>query len=127
MDDLLYGLPEVLCHVDDILIYGTQRRSKSHRFHATLERIQTASITLNEGINVILCYISRHRGTMASLLKIKTLEEIAVQIGIVIFSIFYASSRLFFNSSNYKKSCSFCMGVTSQTPEILLYIKAIKQ
>ena len=48
MNDLLSGLPGVLCHVDDILIYGKDAAEHESRLHATLERIQAAGVTLNE-------------------------------------------------------------------------------
>ena len=47
MNDLS-GLPGVLCHVDDILIYGKYVAEHESRLHATLERIQAAGVTLNE-------------------------------------------------------------------------------
>ena len=48
MNDLLSALPEVLCHVDDILIYGKDAAEHESRLHATLERIQAAGVTVNE-------------------------------------------------------------------------------
>ena len=47
-DDLLSGLPGVLCHVDDFLIYGKDAAEHESRLHATLERIQAAGVTQNE-------------------------------------------------------------------------------
>ena len=49
MDDLLSGLSGVLCHVNDILIYSKDAAEHNSKLHATLERIQTAEITLNKG------------------------------------------------------------------------------
>ena len=47
MNDILSGLPEVLCHVDDILVFGTTTAEHGSRLNAVLERIKTAGITLN--------------------------------------------------------------------------------
>jgi len=48
MNEVLSGLPGVLCHVDDILIYGKDMAEHNSRLHATLHRIKTAGITLNK-------------------------------------------------------------------------------
>ena len=48
MDKVLSGLQGVLCHIDDILIYGKDSAEHESRLQATLERIQAAGITLNE-------------------------------------------------------------------------------
>ena len=47
MNDILSGLPGVLCHVDDILVFGTTTAEHDCRLNAVLERIKTAGITLN--------------------------------------------------------------------------------
>ena len=44
---ILCGLPGVLCHIDDILVFGTTREEHDSRFLAVLERIKAAGITLN--------------------------------------------------------------------------------
>ena len=49
MNEVLLGLPGVLCHIDDILIYGKDAAEHKSRLQATLKRIQSAGITLNEG------------------------------------------------------------------------------
>ena len=49
MNEVLLGLPGVLCHIDDILIYGKDTAKHKSRLQATLKRIQSAGITLNEG------------------------------------------------------------------------------
>ena len=38
----------ILCHVDDILVYGKDSTEHEYRLQATLKRIQAAGITLNE-------------------------------------------------------------------------------
>jgi len=48
MNNVLSGLPGVLCHVDDILVYGKDSVEHESRLQATLQRIQAAGITLNE-------------------------------------------------------------------------------
>ena len=49
MNEVLSGLSGVLCHVDDILVYGKDTAEHESRLQATLQRIQSAGITLNEG------------------------------------------------------------------------------
>ena len=47
MNDILFDLPGVLCHIDDILVFGTAREEHDSRLFAVLERIKAAGITLN--------------------------------------------------------------------------------
>ena len=47
MNDILSGLPGVLCHVDDILVFGTTPQEHDERLQAVLERIKSAGVTLN--------------------------------------------------------------------------------
>ena len=47
MSDILSDLPGVLCHIDDILVFGSTQDEHDARLHAVLERIKTAGITLN--------------------------------------------------------------------------------
>ena len=47
MNDILSGLPGVLCHIDDILVFGTTPAEHDSRLQAVLERIKSAGITLN--------------------------------------------------------------------------------
>ena len=49
MSEVLSGLPGVLCHVDDVLVFGKDRIEYDTRLQVTLKRLQTAGITLNEG------------------------------------------------------------------------------
>ena len=48
MNEVLHGLPGVLCHVDNVLVYGKDAAEHETRLHATLKRIKEAGITLNE-------------------------------------------------------------------------------
>ena len=48
MNEVLSDLPGVLCHIDDILVYGKDTAEHNTRLHATLQRIKTAGITLND-------------------------------------------------------------------------------
>ena len=47
MNDILFDLPGVLCHIDDILVFGTAGEEHDSRLFAVLERIKAAGITLN--------------------------------------------------------------------------------
>ena len=44
MNEVLLGLPGVLCHIDDILIYEKDTAEHKSRLQATLKRIQSAGI-----------------------------------------------------------------------------------
>ena len=47
MNELLQGLPGVLCQMDDILVFGKDRVEHDQRLRAALARIETAGVTLN--------------------------------------------------------------------------------
>ena len=47
MNDILSGLPGVLCHVDDILVFGATPSEHDGRLRAVFERIKDAGVTLN--------------------------------------------------------------------------------
>ena len=47
MNDILSGLPGVLCHVDDILVFGATPEEHDERLRAVIERIKGAGVTLN--------------------------------------------------------------------------------
>lgn len=47
MDDILSDLPGVLCHIDDILVFGATPSEHDERFKAVLNRIKGAGVTLN--------------------------------------------------------------------------------
>ena len=47
MNSMLEGLPGVVCHIDDILIYGKDLQEHNERLTSTLKAIQQAGLTLN--------------------------------------------------------------------------------
>ena len=47
MSKILSGLPGIVCHIDDILIYGKDQDEHDTRFRAALEAIKNAGLTLN--------------------------------------------------------------------------------
>ena len=47
MSAILGGLPGVLCHLDDILVFGKDSQEHDAHLQAVLERIRAAGITLN--------------------------------------------------------------------------------
>ena len=47
MNDILSSLPGVLCHVDDIMVFGATPEEHDKRLQAGLERIKEAGVTLN--------------------------------------------------------------------------------
>ena len=47
MNDILSGLPGILCHIDDILVFGSTPAEHEHRLQAVLSRIKAVGITLN--------------------------------------------------------------------------------
>jgi len=49
MNEILSDLPGVLCHVDDILVYGKDATEHESRLQATMKRIESAGITFNGG------------------------------------------------------------------------------
>ena len=47
MSKILSGLPGIVCHIDDILIYGKDKDEHDTRLRAALEAIKNAGLTLN--------------------------------------------------------------------------------
>ncbi|KAM9318566.1 olfactory receptor 4B13-like [Pholidichthys leucotaenia] len=47
MSVILNGLPGVVCHMDDILIWGQDQQEHNARLHIVLDKLQEAGITLN--------------------------------------------------------------------------------
>ena len=47
MNQILEGLPGVVCLIDDILIFGQDKKEHDRRLHDTLKRLQQAKVTLN--------------------------------------------------------------------------------
>lgn len=47
MSEVIEGLDGVVCHIDDVLVWGCNQEEHDARLHATLQRIEKAGITLN--------------------------------------------------------------------------------
>ena len=48
METILAGQEGVLCHIDDVLIFGHTQQEHDTRLHAALQKIQSAGVTLNK-------------------------------------------------------------------------------
>lgn len=48
MESILAGTEGVLCHMDDVLIFGRTQQEHDARLHTVLWRIQAAGVTLNK-------------------------------------------------------------------------------
>ena len=48
MNDILNGLPGVVCLIDDVLVYGSNVEEHRTRLQSVLQRIQAAGVTLNK-------------------------------------------------------------------------------
>ena len=48
MNSLLTGLEGVLCLIDDVLVFGANRKDHDNRLDAVMQRLQMAGITLNQ-------------------------------------------------------------------------------
>ena len=48
MNNILRDLPGVVCHVDDILVTGTDKKEHDSCLHAVLKKLEAAGITLNK-------------------------------------------------------------------------------
>lgn len=49
MAEVVEGLEGVICHVDDLLVWGQDQEQHDLRPHAVLQRLEDAGITLNAG------------------------------------------------------------------------------
>ena len=47
MSKILCSLPGIICHIDDILIYGRDQNEHNVRLKAALETIKNVGLTLN--------------------------------------------------------------------------------
>ena len=47
MSKIISGLPGVLCHMDDVLIFGTSQTKHDDRLNSVLQQLQTAGATPN--------------------------------------------------------------------------------
>uniref|UniRef100_A0A1A7XJR7 ribonuclease H n=2 Tax=Iconisemion striatum TaxID=60296 RepID=A0A1A7XJR7_9TELE len=57
MSEVIEGLEGVVCHMDDVLVWGRCHEEHDARLHATLKRLEEAGITLNVG----KCDFSRNK------------------------------------------------------------------
>ena len=48
MNEILQGLPGVVCHVDDILVTGKNKKEHDSRLHTVLKKLEAAGVTLNK-------------------------------------------------------------------------------
>ena len=47
MNEILAGQVGVLCHMDDVLIFGRDQSEYDSRLHSVLQQVQAAGVTLN--------------------------------------------------------------------------------
>ena len=59
MNNILRGMEGVLCHMDDILIFGNTQEEHDTRLHKVLQKLQSQGVTLNRQ----KCEFSRRRLT----------------------------------------------------------------
>lgn len=48
MADVIEGLDGVICHIDDLLVWGKDQEQHDTRLHALLEKLLRARVTLNK-------------------------------------------------------------------------------
>lgn len=54
---ILDGLQGVVCHMDDVLVWGKDQEEHDTRLHAVLQKLQETDVTLN----MEKCELSRHQ------------------------------------------------------------------
>ena len=54
MSKILSGLPGIICHIDDILIYGKDQDEHDTRLRAALEAIKNAGLIINVCLTNVL-------------------------------------------------------------------------
>ena len=59
MNNILRGMAGVLCHMDDVLIFGSTQEEHDNRLHKVLQKLQSHGVTLNKQ----KCEFSRKRLT----------------------------------------------------------------
>ena len=59
MNNILRGMAGVLCHMDDVLIFGSTQDEQDNRLHKVLQKLQSHGVTLNKQ----KCEFSRKRLT----------------------------------------------------------------
>ena len=47
MNNILRGMTGVLCHMDDVLIFGSTQEEHDTRLHEVLQKLQSHGVTLN--------------------------------------------------------------------------------
>ena len=47
MNKILSGLPGILCHMDDVLIFGSSKEEHNIRLQHALQKLQSTGVTLN--------------------------------------------------------------------------------
>ena len=57
MNEIFNNLPGVVCHVDDILVSGKDKKEHDSRLHVVLKKLEAAGVTLNRN----KCQFSRTR------------------------------------------------------------------
>lgn len=57
MAEVIEGLEGVVCHIDDLLVWGCDQEEHDARLHAVLQRVEKAGITLN----VEKCELSKNK------------------------------------------------------------------
>ena len=85
MSDMLASEEGVLCHMDDVLIFGKNRQEHDARLHSVLQKILAAGVTLNKdkceffkdslhflGHKINKCGISPDPSKTAAILKMET-------------------------------------------------------
>ena len=83
MSKILLGLPEVLCHMDDVLIFATSQTKHEDRLNLVLQRLKTAGETLNKakcefGVHIVkfLDHIIDGKGLRADPARLKAIQDL---------------------------------------------------
>ena len=54
MNEILQGLPGVVCHVDDILVTGKNKEEHDSRLHTVLKKLEAAGVTQQREVQIFL-------------------------------------------------------------------------
>ena len=83
MSKILSGLPGVLCHMDDVLIFRTSQTEHDDRLTSVLQRLQAAGATLNKakcefGVHTVkfLGHIIDGKGLRAYPARLKAIQDL---------------------------------------------------
>ena len=81
MSELLSELPGVICHQDDVLVYGSSKEEHDKRLHDVLEKFRSSGLKLNKskckiGVTELefLGHLLSHRGIAPSPDKVSALK-----------------------------------------------------